>query len=136
KIKYLITAFFRKLPEFLYCGIMVNNGQKKTNKSSVRVIDLFCGIGGLTHGFIKEKFHVVAGIDIDETCKYPFEINNNSKFISKSVSELCSDEVSQLFGDASVKILVGCAPCQPFSSYTFRDKEKENNKWRLLYDFA
>ena len=34
-----------------------------------KVIDLFCGIGGLSHGFVKEGFNVVAGVDIDPTCK-------------------------------------------------------------------
>jgi DNA (cytosine-5)-methyltransferase 1 len=29
----------------------------------VKVIDLFCGIGGLSHGFVREGFDVVAGID-------------------------------------------------------------------------
>ncbi len=101
------------------------------------VIDLFCGIGGLSHGFVREDFKVVAGIDIDETCKYSFEANNNSTFISKSVSDISKEEINKLFGKTKHKILVGCAPCQPFSSYTFKDGEKnDNNKWKLLYEFA
>jgi DNA (cytosine-5)-methyltransferase 1 len=32
-------------------------------KSGIKVIDLFCGIGGLSHGFVKEGFDVVAGIE-------------------------------------------------------------------------
>lgn len=100
------------------------------------VVDLFCGIGGLSHGFVTEGFPVAAGIDIDETCKYAFETNNNSKFITKSVTDISSKDIKAIFGKAKIKILVGCAPCQPFSSYTFKDKEKENNKWKLLYEFA
>ncbi len=108
---------------------------KKIN--NVAVIDLFCGIGGLSHGFVKENFKVVAGIDIDNTCKYSFETNNNSTFISKSVSDILKEEINKLFGKTKHKILVGCAPCQPFSSYTFKDGEKnDNNKWKLLYEFA
>jgi DNA (cytosine-5)-methyltransferase 1 len=102
----------------------------------IAVIDLFCGIGGLTHGLIKEGLNVVAGIDIDDTCKYAFESNNKSKFISKSVSNVSSKEINDLFGTAKTRILVGCAPCQPFSSYTFKDPEKKDNeKWKLLYEF-
>lgn len=102
----------------------------------IAVVDLFCGIGGLTHGFIQENFNVVAGIDIDESCKFAFEINNNSKFISKSVSDISGKDINVLFGNAKRKILIGCAPCQPFSSYTFKDPEKkDNDKWKLLYDF-
>ncbi len=109
---------------------------REDNLKTVGIIDLFCGIGGLSHGFVKEKFNILAGIDIDETCKYAFEKNNNSKFISKSISDMTSDEISKIYGESQIKVLVGCAPCQPFSSYTFKDKEKENNKWTLLYEFA
>lgn len=102
----------------------------------IAVVDLFCGIGGLAHGFLKEGFNVVAGIDIDEACKYAFETNNKSKFISKSVSDISGSELNALFGDSRIKILIGCAPCQPFSSYTFKDPEKKDNeKWKLLYEF-
>jgi DNA (cytosine-5)-methyltransferase 1 len=41
----------------------------------IAIVDLFCGIGGLAHGFLREGFNVVAGIDIDESCKYAFEKN-------------------------------------------------------------
>lgn len=104
---------------------------------SASVIDLFCGIGGLSHGFVKENFKVVAGIDIDETCRYSFEVNNNSTFVSKSISEISKKEIDTLFGEAKFRVLVGCAPCQPFSSYTFKDGDKnDNEKWKLLYEFA
>lgn len=102
----------------------------------IAIVDLFCGIGGLTHGFLREGFNVVAGIDIDESCKYAFEKNNKSKFISKSVTDISAEELNTLFGNSKIKILVGCAPCQPFSSYTFKDPgKKDNDKWKLLYEF-
>jgi len=102
----------------------------------IAIVDLFCGIGGLAHGFLREGFNVVAGIDIDESCKYAFEKNNKSKFISKSVADISAEELNTLFGNSKIKILVGCAPCQPFSSYTFKDPEKkDNDKWKLLYEF-
>jgi len=102
----------------------------------VKVVDLFCGIGGLSHGFGYEGFNVVGGFDIDETCRFAFEVNNKAPFFSKDISTVTGAEINKLFIDAKVKVLVGCAPCQPFSSYTFKDKEKNNNKWELLYQFA
>ena len=50
-------------------------------KKNIKVIDLFCGIGGLTHGLIKEGLDVVAGIDNDPSCKFGYEYNNKTKFI-------------------------------------------------------
>jgi len=98
------------------------------------VIDLFCGAGGLTHGFVKEKFKVVAGIDIDETCRYPYEKNNDAMFLHKSIEDVTSEEINDIFGNSSIKILVGCAPCQPFSSYS--KKRSKDEKWKLLYAFS
>jgi DNA (cytosine-5)-methyltransferase 1 len=98
-------------------------------------IDMFCGVGGLTHGLLKEGIPVVAGYDFDKSCKYAFEKNNNSVFITKDIKEVTSDEVNSFFGKKR-KILVGCAPCQPFSLYTNRKKTSENDKWALLYSLA
>ena len=51
------------------------------------VVDLFCGIGGLSYGLKKAGINVVAGIDTDGSCAYAYEYNNNATFICKSVSE-------------------------------------------------
>jgi DNA (cytosine-5)-methyltransferase 1 len=98
------------------------------------IVDLFCGIGGLTHGFIKESFKVKGGIDNDATCRYAYEANNNSTFIEKDVNKLNATLLNKLYTKDSIKILVGCAPCQPFSSYNF--KNEDTKKWFLLHEFA
>lgn len=98
------------------------------------VIDLFCGIGGLTHGFVDEGFDVVAGIDADPSCRYAFTVNNDARFILKDIDELKAEEIMDLFPPGGLKILVGCAPCQPFSKYTKR--RNEDAKWSLVEKFA
>jgi DNA (cytosine-5)-methyltransferase 1 len=104
---------------------------------NVAAIDLFCGIGGLTHGLIKAGIPVVAGIDIDETCKYAYETNNRSTFICKDVSrDLTTAYLKALYPEGCVKILVGCAPCQPFSTHTQKYKNRSiDEKLGLLYSF-
>ena len=104
-------------------------------KADIAVIDLFCGIGGLSHGFVLEDFNVVSGYDNDESCRYAFEKNNDAKFHNVDIVELTGKQLKKEFG-SSFKILVGCAPCQPFSSYSFRVKEKEPKKVNMLYSFA
>ena len=101
---------------------------------NIVAVDLFCGIGGLTHGLVTEGINVVAGYDVDESCRYAFEANNNSRFIKKSVAEIEKGEIDELFHGAGIKLLVGCAPCQPFSAQTLR-KNKKDERWGLLNDF-
>lgn len=104
------------------------------------VVDLFCGIGGLTHGLKKAGLNVVAGIDFDESCEYAYRTNNKAKFIPADVSKYPASSVEELFGDADIKILVGCAPCQTFSTQANKyrkliDKETDF-RWNLLKSFA
>ncbi|MEP6683086.1 MAG: DNA (cytosine-5-)-methyltransferase [Parafilimonas sp.] len=116
--------------------ILMTKSSARLDFNSFSVIDLFCGIGGLSHGFVLEGFKVNAGIDFDESCRFAFESNNKSKFIHKDISDVTSIELDGYFSKNKRKILVGCAPCQAFSQYMFKDKEKDNNKWTLLYEFG
>lgn len=103
----------------------------------VKCIDLFCGAGGLTHGFVLEGLSVVAGIDMDPACRFPYEENNSAEFVQRDISKVSTNELNQLFGDADLKILAGCAPCQPFSTYAQRyESDSKDGKWGLLYEFA
>lgn len=97
-------------------------------------VDLFCRIGGLTHGFVKEGIKVIAGIDTDRTCKYAYEKNNGTRFIEKDIKRLAPQEIMEFYPKNVLKILVGCAPCQPFSKYASR--KTDNDKWRLVRIFA
>jgi len=105
--------------------------------SKIACVDLFCGAGGLTHGFVKEGLNVIAGIDLDPACRFPYEENNPSKFIERDVKDIEAEELNKIFGDADIKILAGCAPCQPFSTYAQRyESDGKEGKWGLLYHFA
>ena len=100
------------------------------------VIDLFCGAGALTHGFILEGFTVVAGLDADKSCKYAYETNNSgATFIEKMIEDVDAAELNQWYPEGDVKILVGCAPCQPFSAYN-KGKRNKDDKWKLLDNFS
>lgn len=100
----------------------------------IKVIDLFCGVGGLSHGFVQEQFDVVAGFDIDESCRHAYQTNNKAEFICKSVTDVTKEELLQKYGeDCELKILVGCAPCQPFSAYN--KNKRQDEKWALLKSF-
>lgn len=101
--------------------------------TSASVVDLFCGAGGLSHGFLLENVAVAAGIDLDEECRFAYENNNDAPFVRKDVAELEAIEVERLFHKGKKRVLVGCAPCQPFSTY---NQKNEDPKWKLLHEFA
>lgn len=104
-------------------------------------VDLFCGAGGLSHGLIQAGVKVRAGVDFDEACRYPYEANHDGvEFHQADVASLSASTISRWFGDAKVRVLAGCAPCQPFSTYALRyqkvDKAEEDQRWSLLNHFG
>ncbi|MCD4726615.1 MAG: DNA cytosine methyltransferase [Pirellulales bacterium] len=100
-------------------------------------IDLFCGIGGLSYGLKKAGIKVKAGIDQDTTCEFAFTKNNKADFIGDDISNLNGDDlIDKYWNQDEIKVLVGCAPCQPFSTHSNKVKGKENSgKWNLLNEF-
>ena len=103
----------------------------------IEAIDLFSGIGGLTYGLNQSGIKVLAGLDNDISCALAFEKNNNAKFICADVSKYDFNEMKHLYGKNSIRVLVGCAPCQPFSSHTFKIRKKgKDDQWNLLDHFV
>lgn len=106
---------------------------------SINAVDLFCGVGGLTCGLQQAGINVVAGYDIDAASKYPYEKNNKAQFILKDVVDIQPQEITNLYPkETQVKVLMGCAPCQPFSSYNRmeRDNPLRVEKMLLLDQFG
>ena len=106
---------------------------ERVQKPVASVIDVFCGAGGLSYGFLLEDFLIACGIDADEACRYAFEHNNYAPFVCKDIIDVTPEELVEEFTPGLPRILVGCAPCQPFSKYT---QAREDPKWRLLEKFA
>lgn len=111
-------------------------------KKRVKAIDLFCGVGGLTHGLKRAGIDVIAGFDNDESCRFSYTENNDADFINANVAEMKGKNLTELYDSRNVqiKVLVGCAPCQPFSKYSNNSKNKQRatywEKWGLLHSFA
>jgi DNA (cytosine-5)-methyltransferase 1 len=107
---------------------------------NIGVVDLFCGIGGLSYGFKSEGLNVLAGIDSDPSCKYSFETNVKAIFLPTDVAQVSGRQLAQLFArrKTTYRVLVGCAPCPPFSIYTgrYRKEKRPDARWQLLKEFA
>ena len=98
-------------------------------------VDLFCGAGGLSYGMQQAGVVVSAGIDLDPSCRYPFEANVKAPFHERDVTALSTAFVESLFPNGYPRVLSGCAPCQPFSTYTNGRRGREN-QWQLLHKFG
>jgi DNA (cytosine-5)-methyltransferase 1 len=104
--------------------------------STVFGIDLFCGAGGLSHGLRKAGISVVAGIDIDPACKFPFESNIEASFLLEDVREIKPSHLTALWPKKGLRLLAGCAPCQPFSPHRRGIDTSKEDEWSLLEVFG
>ena len=100
----------------------------------VSVVDLFCGAGGLAFGLKSAGLHIAAGVDLDPACRYPLEENTGAKFDCTDIAELTAEQLQAWFGGAEVRVLAGCAPCQPFSTYS-QSRKSVDGRWVLLREF-
>jgi DNA (cytosine-5)-methyltransferase 1 len=108
-----------------------------TLTSKIAAVDLFCGAGGLTHGLARGGIDVRAGIDLDPDCKYPFEANNDAVFIERDVNGVSADDLRPYFAEGEISLLAGCAPCQPFSTYSQSGRSKKRSlDWQLVSSFG
>lgn len=104
----------------------------------VEAIDLFCGVGGLTNGLRQAQIKVLAGLDNDASCQYAYEKNNNScKFIKADITDYDFIEMKEMYSKDSIRVLVGCAPCQPFSTHSSKLKNRQHDeRWNLIEYFV
>jgi DNA (cytosine-5)-methyltransferase 1 len=94
----------------------------------LRVLDLFSGCGGLSYGFYKAGYDVVAGIDNWSDALVTFKKNHpGSKTFNIDLSNFELNELDKLVG-SNIDIVVGGPPCQGFSIAGKRDAEDPRNK--------
>ena len=75
-------------------------------KKEIKVVDLFCGIGGLSNAFYQEGFNVIAGYDTDMSCKYAYETNNNAQFHTEDITKLKGKDLKKEYGECSPHIFM------------------------------
>ena len=107
---------------------------RPVHEPSGEVVDLFCGVGALSHGLFLAGFKILAGYDLDARCRYAFEENNKANFYARDVATLTAKEIKSHYTGTKPAILAGCAPCQPFSTYKHR--YEEDPKWNLVTKFG
>ena len=92
------------------------------------VVDLFCGAGGLSHGFMQAGYDVLFGSDIDPTFGQTFMASHpNAKFTAKPIQNLSVEEILKAarLEPGQLDVLVGGPPCQGYSVYNHGRGEQD-----------
>lgn len=92
------------------------------------VIDLFCGAGGLSHGFMQAGYEVLFGTDIDPTFGLTFTASHpDAKFSATPIQALTVGEVLEAarLKPGELDVLVGGPPCQGYSVYNHGRGEQD-----------
>lgn len=116
--------------------------------TDVQVIDLFSGCGGMSCGFKLAqtnniRYRLLGGLDIDPHANATYErmlgrpaLNMSAlDLLSKSGSNLDSALSEWSYSSKEPLVLIGCAPCQGFSSHRKKDPRKDERN-DLIAAFA
>lgn len=96
------------------------------------VVDLFCGAGGLSEGFLEAGYDVKLGIDWDDAALKTFE-NNHGSAEAMKLDLFNLDNVKSIDNKLKEKnvnkidVLIGGPPCQGFSLAGSRVESDERN---------
>jgi DNA (cytosine-5)-methyltransferase 1 len=99
-----------------------------------KVLDLFSGAGGLSLGFKKSGFEIIGAVDKDndsiKTHNYNF---NTCKSICRDIKTIKKEEALNLF--KYTDIIIGGPPCQGFSSANMWQKDMNDERNKLFFQF-
>jgi DNA (cytosine-5)-methyltransferase 1 len=94
--------------------------------TAATILDLFCGAGGLSFGFVQAGFEVICAVDTNDAALKTYEANIGPHVIDQDLSKKWELPTAQ--------IIIGGPPCQGFSSAGLRRAGDHRNS--LVSSFA
>ena len=96
------------------------------------VIDLFCGAGGFTQGFVTAGFQPVWANDFDESCVATYRENFGSHAVAGDIEEILRHRED--FPIPKADAVIGGPPCQGFSLLNKkRAGDRRRNLWKAYW---
>ncbi len=100
----------------------------------MKIIDLFCGIGGLSLGFEQAGFEVISAIDMWKDAIITYNHNREKKVAKvETVEDFNEKELPQIVQHQHVTGIIGGPPCQGFSTVGKREVDDPRNKMYLEF---
>ncbi len=84
-----------------------------------RTVDLFAGCGGMSLGFQKAGYSIIAAYDNWKPAVETYRKNFNHPIYERDLAE---EEVIEEIGNLEPEVIIGGPPCQDFSSAGHRDE--------------
>lgn len=101
-----------------YCNTYIKNRIDNYDKKAPVMIDLFCGAGGLSLGFIQNGFITSLANDIEPCCVDTYAHNHpdtpRKNIILGDINEVINN-IDNLMRFKNIDVVVGGPPCQGFS---------------------
>ena len=97
-------------------------------RHKLKVIDLFCGAGGLSEGFRQAGFHVLVGQDFDDAAGETFAATHpEATFIGGPIQKVTPQQLLNAAGvkRGEIDVIVGGPPCQGYSVYNHQRGEAD-----------
>lgn len=100
----------------------------------MKIIDLFCGIGGLSLGFEQAGFEVVSAIDMWSDAVRTYNHNRKEKVAKvMTVEDYNNTMLPEIINDYHISGIIGGPPCQGFSTVGRRNIDDPRNKMYLEF---
>jgi len=100
----------------------------------MKIIDLFCGVGGLSLGFEQAGFEVISAIDMWKDAIVTYNHNRKNKVAKvETVEEFNTTELPVLIQKEHITGIIGGPPCQGFSTVGRRDIDDPRNRMYLEF---
>lgn len=104
----------------------------------LKVVDLFCGAGGLSFAVQQLGYNLVGALEIDKNSCTTFKNNiKNVKLINADILELTPTEFLKKINEKpkAIDLVVGGPPCQGFSSLRTTTKTKNDPRNDLIIEY-
>lgn len=104
----------------------------------MNAIDFFCGGGGMTRGLLDAGINVLFGLDSNPCCRNTYQNNNHIPYLNVNIINETADgfrEEFPIINDNNELLMVGCAPCQPFSMLNSKNPD-DHVSVNLLNEFG
>lgn len=99
-----------------------------------KIIDLFCGCGGLSLGFEQAGFEMAYAIDMWQAAINTYNYNHKEKVAEcRDIHELTNEKLRELKASGEIVGVIGGPPCQGFSKVGTRDVNDPRNHLYLEY---